>query len=366
MRYHPDVQARAFEVERILPQEVKGLLLSDYRALIGQKGFRDPRIDMVKAVCILMVLIWHLQPVTRSMMHLGTTAGALGWMLFGFFYRYIAPLAMPAFICISIILFVKRSLVIREYWKERLKRLIQLFIFWTSIQFMVYLLAGGGFPLPFGTIIPGGGPGLPYVGDSVFHFLFALIVCTGVAAVFLRLSEKLKLIASAVIIILSCFNFIISSHYKVPMMVGEMENYYIYVPIAYYMVKYQDRLPDCRIFFILGFFIALAYETDIVRSMICPYARLSVVCGVLSLISLFLHLEFGRVRVAEFLSRYSLGIFALHKYWYLVFIVLLGAARPRFYEAVLPERLILFSVAAVVTLVSAYLLGKTKLRSLVS
>jgi len=366
MRFHRGVQTRVFEVERVLPREVSGILTSDDRTLMGQKGLRDPRIDMVKAICILMVLIWHLQPVTRSMMQPGTTAGALGWMFLDFFYCYLAPLAMPAFICISTMLFVKRSLAAREYWKERLKRLIQLLIFWTSIQFIVYLLAGGGFPLPFVTIIPGGGPALPYVGDSVFHFLLTLIVCTALAAVFLRLPDKLRSIASAIIIILSCSNFILSSHYRVPMMVGEMENYYIYVPTAYYMVKYHDRLPDCRMFFILGFFLALAYETNIVRNMICPYARLSVVFGVLSLISLFLHMQVRRIPVVEFLSRYSLGIFALHKYWYFVFIVLLGAVTTRFYEAVLPERLILFSTTATLTLLSAYLLGKTKLRSLVS
>lgn len=366
MRSRSDVQARVLDVERVSPHEVKSFPGNDDHARIGRKNLRDPAIDTVKAVCILMVLIWHLQPVTRSMLNIGNTAGALGWMFLGFFYRYVAPLAMPVFICVSTMLFMKRSSVARGYWKDRLKRLIQLFIFWTSIQFIVYLLAGGGFPLPFGAIVPGGGPALPYVGDSVFHFLFALIVCTGLAAVFLRLPDKLKLIASAVIIILSCSNFIISSHYRVPMMAGDMDNYYIYVPIAYYMVKYQDRLPDFRVFFILGFFLAVAYETNIVRSMVCPYARLSVVFGVLSLISLFLNIQVRRIPAVEFLSRYSLGIFALHKYWYLVLIALLGVVKGRFQGGMFSESLILFSITATLTFLSAYLLGKTKLRGLVS
>lgn len=366
MRSHSDTRARALDVERVLPHEVKDLLINDDLACIGGKGLRDAGLDMVKAICIVMVLIWHLQPVTRSMMHLGSTAGALGWLFFGFLYRYIAPLAMPAFICVSIMLFMKRSSVAKGYWKERLKRLIQLFIFWTSIQFIVYLLAGGRFPIPLATVVPDGGPALPYVGDSVFHFLFALIVCTGLATMFLRLPDRFKLIASAIIIILSCSNFVISSHYRVPMMAGEMDNYYIYVPIAYYTVKHQYRLPNLRVFFILGFFLALAYETNIVRSMVCPYARLSVVFGVLSLISLFLHMPVRRIPVVEFLSRYSLGIFALHKYWYLALIVLLVATKTGFHEGVLPESLILFPTTVTLTLLSAYLLGKTKLRGLVS
>lgn len=350
----------------VLRQKTEILLMYTNSMHIGQNDLRDPAIDVVKGICILMVLVWHLQPVTKSMMHLATTAGVLGWMFFGFLYWHVALLAMPAFICISIMLFVKKSLVAGNYWKKRLKRLSQLFIFWTCIQFVAYLLVGGGFPLPLGTAVPGGGPALPYVGDSVFHFLFALMVCTGLAAVFLRLPDRFKLIVSIIIIALSCSNFIISSHYKVPMGIDEMENYFLYVPIAYYLVRYRDRLADCRVFFLAGFALALVYEVDSVRSVISPYARLSVVFGVLSLISIMLSLPFRRVPSAEFLSRYSLGIFALHQYWHYVFVLLLGILKARFSVNIVPERLIVFSTTVVLTFLSVYLLGRTKLRSLVS
>ena len=345
--------------------------MNNYQTNIGhadlsENSLRDSEIDMIRALCITLVLIWQLQPITKSMMQMDNSVVIFGWPPIGFFYRYVTLLAVPTFICISIMLFIKKSLLTGGYWKRRLLRLIQLFLFWTCIQFVFYLLAGGRFPPPISTIIPDGGPGLPYVGGSVFYFLFALIICTGVAALFLKLPDKLKFIASTIVIVLSCVIFIISSHYGIPLKITEMENYYLYVPIAYYMVKYQDKLVRYRMLFIFGYLLAMGYEAGIAHSASSAYARLSVVFGVLSIILTVLPGQFERRPVMEFLSKYCLGIFSLHKYWLYLLMMLLGIVKSQVEIPLFPERLILFTTTAALTFISVYLLGKTKLRKLVS
>ena len=345
--------------------------IGNYQVNNGCAGFleddlRNSGIDIIRAVSIALILIWNLQPVTKAMMHIDSLVGALGWLPIGFFYRYISLLAVPTFICISIMLFIKRSLFTHDYWKKRLIRLIEVFLFWTCIQFIFYLLAGGGFPLPLDSIIPTGGPELPYVGGSVFYFLFALTICTGLAVLFLKLPDGLKFIVSTIIIILSCLIFIISSHYGIPLKVTEMENYYLYVPIAYYMVKHQDKLVRYRILFIFGYILAIVYETGIARGTISMYARISVVFGVLSFISILLPLQLERQPLMEFLSKYFLGIFSLHKYWQYVFIVFLGIIKPQVDIPICSGNLILFMTTIVLTFISVHLLGKTKLRRYVS
>jgi len=341
-------------------------LINNGRAGLLQNDLRDSGVDVIRAVSIALVLIWHLQPITKTMMHTDSIVGAFGWLPISFFYRHIALLAVPTFICISIMLFIKRSLSTQGYWKERLARLIQIFLFWTCVQFIFYLLAGGGFPLPLGTIIPAGGPELPYVGGSVFYFLFALTTCTGLAVLFLKLPHGLKFIVSTIMIVLSCLIFIISSHYGIPLKVTEMENYYLYVPIAYYMVKHQDKLMRYRILFIFGYLLAIGYETGIAGGTISTYARMSVVFGVLSFISILLPLQFKRQPVMEFLSKYFLGIFSLHKYWQYVFIVFLGIIKPQVDIPIFSGNLVLFMTTIVLTFISVHLLGKTKLRRYVS
>ncbi len=333
---------------------------------LSENSLRDSGIDMIRALCIALVLMWSLQPITKSMIQMDNSIGIFGWLSIGFFYRYVTLLAVPTFICISIMLFIKRSLLSEGYWKRRLLRLIQLFLFWTCIQFVFYLLAGGRFPPPISAIIPDGGPALPYVGGSVFYFLFALIICTGVAALFLKLSDRLKFIASTIVIVLSCIVFIISSYYEIPLKITEMENYYLYVPIAYYMVKYQDRLVRYRILFIFGYLLAAGYEAGIARSTVSAYARLSIVFGVLSFISIVLPVQFGRRPAMNFLSKYSLGIFSLHKYWLYLLIIFLEIIKSQVDIPIFPERLILFITTVVLTFISVYFLGKTKLRKLVS
>ncbi|MBP7233344.1 MAG: hypothetical protein KBA28_15590, partial [Syntrophaceae bacterium] len=89
---------------------------------------RETGIDIIKAVSIVLVLIWHLQPITKNVLPPDSAAGIYGWPVMDFFYRYISLLAVPSFICVSLLLFMKKSFISEGYWKKRLMRLAQIFL----------------------------------------------------------------------------------------------------------------------------------------------------------------------------------------------------------------------------------------------
>lgn len=248
-------------------------------------------------------------------------------------------------------------------------RLVQLFLFWVCIQFIFYLLAGGKLPLPLKTIIPNGGPDLPYVGGSVFYFLFALIICTLLTYLFLKLTAPIRMFLSIALIALTCVHFALSPIYKLSINTMAMENYYLYIPIAYYMAKHEEKFIRHRAIFILGYVLAVFYEEFVLNSFVSAYGRLSIVLGTLSFISMFLSVRFASNRPTEFLARYSLGIFALHKYWLYIFIVLSGAIKNSCSISSLnafAESGLLFIATIAVTCLSVYLFGKTKMRIYIS
>ena len=330
---------------------------------------RETSIDIIKAVSIVLVLIWHLRPITQNVLPPDSAAGIYGWPVMDFFYRYISLLAVPSFICVSLLLFMKKSFISEGYWKKRLMRLAQIFLFWTGIQFIFYLLAGGSLPLPLNTIIPSGGPALPSGQASVFYFLFVLIECTVLAALFLKLTETVKWIASVGIIALSCLHFAFSPVYGISIDTMSMKSYYIYIPLAYCIAKYERQFTRCRTFFIVGYLLAICYEEFAVGVSISAYGRLSILLGVLSFLSICLPMRPALHWSAAFLSRYSLGIFALHMYCsYIVsrlagMIITPGQMLPPFMAL---ERLMVFGVTLIFTFLSVYLLGKTKMRSYIS
>jgi peptidoglycan/LPS O-acetylase OafA/YrhL len=329
---------------------------------------RDAGIDIIKAICIVLILIWHLQPISGGMLPYNNYASFLGKEAIRLFYYNITLLAVPTFILISLYLFIKKASQIENYWKKRAMRLIQIFLFWVCIQFIVYLLLGGKLPLPLKTIIPGGGPDLPYVGGSVFYFLFILILCTIWTFLFLKLAENIKLILSIVIVALSCLHFALSPLYGLGIDTMAMENYYIYIPVAYYLQNYKDKFVQYRIYFFIGFFLSVFAEFTF-RGITSAYGRLSIFFGVLSLVSLFMSGRFATNRPIEFLAKYSLGIFALHKYFqYLsnnLYVVLQhqGGIISIGHSA---ESMLQFIATVTLTCFTAYLLGKTKLRIYVS
>jgi len=330
---------------------------------------RNLGIDTVKAISIILVLIWHLQPVTEAMLSSNCFFGTYAWRTVDIFYRYVTLLAVPTFIFVSLYLFIEKTSLNRNYWRKRLLRLVQLFLFWTCIQFIFYLLAGGGLPLPFKTIIPNGGPDLPHVGGSVFYFLFILLKSIVLTFLFLKVPETIKMPLSVLLIAMSSLYFVLAPIFKISIDTMSMKNFYLYVPLAYYLVKYPQQFMRLRIVFIIGYFLAVIYEEFYLNNFVAAYGRLSVLLGVLSFISLFLQANITSRRPIEFLSKYSLGIFALHKYWQYIFVILIGidkAPEKLYAMPIATAQLLLFIATVMFTTVSVYLLNKTKLKIYVS
>jgi hypothetical protein len=329
-----------------------------------EKQSRDAQIDIIKAISIVLVLLWHIQPIPGGLLPQNSLLSDLGREIIRLFYFRITLLAVPIFILVSLYLFIKKMAIDGSYWKTRLWKLMQIYIFWVGIQFILYLITGGPLPLPLNTIIPGGGPPLPYVGASVLYFLFILILCTIWSTLFLKIPERFRLILSIIVIGLSCLHFVFAPRYGIGLDTVAMENYYIYIPIAYYLQNYKEKLSKYRVYLITAFFITAFYEEYLWSTPLSAYGRLSTVFGVLSLVSIFISGKFTAYRSVEFLARYSLGIFALHRYFQYLCIFLLAIYRQKGLLIVpsVMQPMLIFIVVVTLSCITSYLMGKTKMR----
>ena len=120
--------------------------------------------------------------------------------------------------------------------------------------------------------------------------------------------------------------------------------------------------------FFAGFVWSVLYEW-LFSGMTSAYARLPVLFGVLFCVSMFISRRVGTSPVTRFLSKYSLGIFALHPYWMVAVMMLLYVLNGQKGNLAVVEPLagiVTFILTIVLTCLSAYGLGKTRLRVYVS
>jgi hypothetical protein len=328
---------------------------------------REAGIDILKAICIVLVVVWHIHPLTEAMLPDINAVAILGKQAIKFFYLNISLLAVPSFILVSLYLFIGKLSQTEDYWKKRFLRLVQIYVFWVGIQFILYLLLGGKLPLPFKTILRAGGPDLPLdpAIPSIFYYLSVLILCT--IWTFL-LPEKIKFILSIVIIALSCMYFFLSPLYGIGIDTKSMKNYYIYIPVAYYLYRYKEKFVQYRVFFFVGFLLSVVYEWTF-SDMTSAYGRLPVFFGTLSLVSMCMSGWSAANCPVKFLAKYSLGIFALHLYWHSFvksLYVMLRQLTGDLSSGTAYEGMLLFIITFTLTCASVYLLGKTKLRIYVS
>jgi len=334
---------------------------------------RNAGIDIVKAIGIVLVVIWHCQPTTVAILPDHHTAALIGKQTIKFFYFNISLLAVPSFILVSLYLFIGKLSKVEDYWKKRFLRLFQIYVFWVGIQFILYLLLGGSLPLPLKTIIRSGGPDLSYGFSmppmpSIFYYLYSLIVCTVLMFLFFKLPEKIKLILSIVVIGSSCLYFFLSSPYGIVIDTRSMKNYYVYIPLAYYLYHYKDKFIQYRSLFLIGFVLSIIAEWNF-TGIPSAYGRVSIILGSLFCVSMFVSGGFRAGRPALWLSRYSLGIFALHSY--VLPAVMICHALLKRQDRVLPaqsapEGILLFAATFAFTCLGVWLFAKTKLRVYVS
>jgi len=296
---------------------------------------RNYGLDLAKAVSIMLVMIWHLQPIT---LYPTKHANVLSRFLIEateIFYLQITLVAVPTFILVSLFLFFEKlNTEGAVYFRRRMLRITELYVFWTIIQFGAYYLiriierlqTGRVFSLGIPDTTPGyllvnGGPPLPLVGGSVFYFLFALLLLTAAAYPFFILSKKTNIasVLGIIIILVSLIWIEITNLRAIKIHYWITWNFIVYLPLAYLIHKNQERLKTSTIIALGVGYLAFSLRDIILREMNAPfsaYGRISIILGATTLFASLIKWQASKTSgVLSLLSGFSLGLFATHKYW---------------------------------------------------
>lgn len=352
---------------------------------------RDSRLDLVKSISISLILFWHLTPIIISAKETSHTLIKIIDLALDQLY-FSTLVAVPLFILTSLfLLFQKLQTSGYQYVPKRCKRLLELFIFWSTFQFLIYyaivlikpireiILHQWQIPtLQFDRLLTGTQPSLPIVSDSVFYFLLVLLELTIISCFFLywkdRQLGKFPIYVCTAIVIASLIHFEISNISGQDVPFWRLDNFLIYIPIAYFLNKREGKVAGKHILILYALFLLFGLQDTFLRSFyrsIGAYSRISVVCGTLAIFSSCLGLKnWKNSRGTRFLSKFSLGIFAIHKYWQLVVTVLVFRI---FQRLNLPTEVLMIDTAAIcvalattfLTFASVLLLNRTPFQKLI-
>ena len=336
---------------------------------------RSKAVDHSRAVAILLVLALHLRPFIVHHDYPGTSLAFYAKLGLTLFYKQVCNIAVPLFLLLSLVLLFDKlsQKEITPYIKKRLLRLTTLFLFWTGCQFVLYYATTDSIDhtatlLSSWLLLMQGGPPLPEVGGSVFYFLFVLLCLTlgGWALFGILGTRRLQWPVYVGLLILFFTYFQVRNWYgwdKIPY--WRLDNFLVYIPLAYALYKHKKRISAPFTILVTVLFLLFAAQDHYLRSHIGStgaYSKVSVIFGATSIYSIFYAFRFKALLPAGpmiFLSRYSLGIFALHKYWQLFVIT---------YVPTIPVPTTLLDISSLIpaliivllTCVSVFLLGQTR------
>jgi len=355
---------------------------------------RDFNIDLIKAICICLVLTWHLEPIDIS---IPTITAHSANIIFKeaqiALYFQLALIGVPAFLITSQYLYIQK---LQErgypYFLKRLGQLFLIAVFWIFCQCVLYyILVASKSPETTAGFLPStasswlsffliGGPSLPIVGGSVFYYLAILIILTTLSTLFV-LGSRFKwfeISIGLIVIIGSLVYFQIRGFSGVEISSSKIDNFAVYTPIAYFLYKYGSRLKFSLLGMIWIAYIVFSCEDIILGLAGIPlnvYGRVSIVFGAVALVTSLMHQTIIReTKLASFLSIHSLGIYALHKYFqYFIALQLTPLFTLYNIQKKIPvgEMRINFQVLSIaiptllLTLASTYILGKTPLKRFV-
>lgn len=272
---------------------------------------RDFTLDWLKAISISLVIIYHLQPIQLYYHETRSLAEKIIAHTIHLINSHIFSLAVPVFFLTSLYLFISKLRDIditdqKNYLLGRFKRIFGLYIFYFSIQvllFMTFINYLPSLPIPeinhpeVNAVLKNpiiliienfwsGGPPLPFISYSVFYFLLDLSIVTCLAFYFNKLSIELKRILSIVIISLTCLYFEIAPIIGHTIYAYRIENFLIYIPIANLWVNSTQSFLNYRRAYLFGFLLFSLHDQILMKYNWggALYSRVSVVLGALALI----------------------------------------------------------------------------------
>lgn len=122
------------------------------------------------------------------------------------------------------------------------------------VQNIFFISATRKIPYFSWKIIIGLKPSLPIVGDSVLYFLFNLIFLTILAFLYQIIkSDSFRLIISYTIVLFCLLYFEASCLLNFSILYHWLINFVIYIPIAFYLVKFPDKLLHFKFYYLIAF-----------------------------------------------------------------------------------------------------------------
>lgn len=270
---------------------------------------------------MLLVLVWHLQPLKVEFAG-NQVLSLVADRLIRFFNFELTLIAVPAFFLVSLYLLSGKLMESPDSFPRRLGRLVGLYLFWFGVQMTLSFLLQGEIPPLSYDLLRNGGPGLPIVGGSVFFFLFDLIFLFLLLAFFSRMPDAWKRWVGVMVFLISAVAFEVAIfsewiHLDYP----DFINFFYLVPLAFLFFRNPQFLIRRKWWF-LGAYVLLAFLHDVgIKLLLSPhpvrfptYGRLSIAVGTIALCCFMLDTRIRSNRWIAVVARYSLGIFAIHKF----------------------------------------------------
>ncbi len=333
---------------------------------------RDNSLDLLKAISIVFVLIWHLRPLSFILDKNTHIIVLITANIFRDLELQLCLTAVPLFYIVSLYLFfIKKPN--NKYFLLRITKIFKLFTFWSIFNYVFFLIVTKEVPQFSWEIITGLKPSLPLVGDSVFYFLFNLLGLTTIAFLYRKISSKeLGRIISFIIIVYCLILFEASCIVNSSIPYHWLLNFVVYVPIAYYLANNPKTILKFKFCYLSAFILFSLHDIYLRTYNYFPsiYGRISIVCGALSIFCFVYPLKIPDSWYVQKLSKYSLGLFALHKYWQCLFLLLIKSFGFGIVTGVfgIPVNIV-FPVVGILTIIfsvlSIWLLKLTKLKQFV-
>jgi hypothetical protein len=294
------------------------------------------------------------------------------------FYWQGILIVVPTFLLVGFyITFNKLEQYGTPYLWKRINRLVIVTLFWVALQFAAYyiLVAYLGKPYTFELkadawhLFLQGGPNLPLVQGSVFYYFIVLILMTFPAYLF-HTTRNIKwfapVVGGAIFIVTIIFLEMRNLDGK-GLQYWRIESLIVYVPLSYFL---RSRTPEQRsklvpIFAVL--WLIFSVQDIVIRQTGGEpgvYSRISLIFGSAAFVSWLLSKE--SVRTPQwiiFFSVYSLGLFAVHKFWQaLLIIIVTPLGLSKYLYPLNLETIVIAIFVVVLSVVSVWLIGRTRLR----